>query len=282
MHTVSLKVNPTGLFDNQKLVPYQSDTVVIEIIAQGYQLLFNEITMARSLEIDLNKTLLKQAKHSDLLYITGHSLMARIVSQFPASTELLSIKPDTLFFRIEEISTIYVPLVADVVIDFKSDFNLLDSLTMKPDSVRIRGDINILETINEVKTRKLELKQVDRSFNYKINLINPYPGKIEISPKEISVSGKVTRFMEKAWTLPVVFTDSLNQFGSPTISQVEFRCQIPVDMSASVNQSMIKIIADRYETVGDFSYAVLKAQAPPFLKNIIIKPDTILLQDSVK
>jgi hypothetical protein len=118
-------------------------------------------------------------------------LLARIATQFPVSTELLNVKPDTLFFRVSDIEYRWVPVVPDISIDFQENHMLYDTLIIKPDSVRIKGDVRILDEIVAIPTRRIDLKQVHKPFSYSLNLINPNPGQISMDVKEVMVSGRV-------------------------------------------------------------------------------------------
>jgi hypothetical protein len=280
VHTVTFSVNLSGLFENQKLVPLQRDTVVVEIKAQGYQLLFNEVTMANILEIDLNKTLLRESSRPGILYISSQSLLARIATQFPVSTELLSIKPDTLFFRVEDIESRKVAVVPNLLLDFKLPFNLYDSVTISPDSVIIRGDQALVDAIPAIMTRRLDVKQIDKSFSFKLNLINPHPGQVDLFPKEVTITGKVTRFMEKTANVPVQLADSIFRQNIPNGNTVEVKFSLPVEENAAFNPGSLIVTATGLVKDGDNHYIRLEAKAPPFVKNIRLIPDRIPLDDN--
>lgn len=90
------------------MIPLQNDTIMIEIKAQGYQLLFNEISIARNRELMLSKNNLQKSNTPGLMFITSRSLLAGIASKFPTSAELLHIRPDTLFFRAAIVDTVMI------------------------------------------------------------------------------------------------------------------------------------------------------------------------------
>jgi hypothetical protein len=280
VHNIAFSVNLSGLFENQKLIPLQRDTVVLEIKAQGYQLLFNEVTMANTLEIDLNKAFLRQSTRPGILYISSQSLLARIATQLPVSTELLSIKPDTLFFRMEDIETRKIAVTPNLQLDFKNPFNLYDSVSITPDSVLIRGDQALVDAISSIMTRKLDVKQIEKSFSFRLNLINPYPGQLEIIPKEVIVTGKVSRFIEKTYNLPLTYTDSIFRQSIPSGKYVEIKCSIPLEENGTFNPSSLTAIATSVVREGDVHYLKIEAAAPPFVKNIRLNPDRIPLEEN--
>ena len=278
LHNIYFRVNLIGLYDNQRLIPLQDDFVLLEIKAQGYQLLFNEITMAKNLEIDLSKTLLKQSKNPDVVYISGQSLMTRISAQLPVSSELLSLKPDTLFFRVEDIVSVKVAVKANASLEFKSQYGLCDTINISPDSVLISGSKELVSSIGSISTRKLNLKQIDRSFNYRLNLINPFPDQLTLKPKEVVVTGKVTRFISHNVTLPVTFSETVLHAGKPDIEQVELRFLIPVEEKRTFSNDMISVTAGSLVETEESTHAVISVNAPPFVKSITVSPDRIIIQ----
>lgn len=278
LHNISFRVNLTGLYDNHKLIPLHDNIVILEIKAQGYQLLFNEITMAKNLEIDLSKTLLKQSNIPDVVYISGKSLMARISAQLPFSSELLTLKPDTLFFRVENIVSVKVPVIADAALTFKPHYGLFDTTTISPDSVIVTGSHDLVSSIESISTRKLRLKQIDSSFNYKLNLINPFPDQLTMKPKEVVITGKVTRFLSQDLTLPVTFSETVLQKGAPDTEQVELRFLIPVEKKTAFSSSTISVTSESFVETDEATYALISVNAPPFVKKITVSPDRIMLK----
>lgn len=277
VHTVTFRVNLSGMFENQRMIALQPDTVKLEIKAQGYQLLFNEVTIARSLEIDLSNTLLRPTSQPGILYISSQSLMARIATQFPVTTEMLSIKPDTLFFRVEDIETAWVKVHPDIVLDFKANHFLYDTILVKPDSILVKGSSALVAQTPFVSTRKLDLKQVDKSFSTKLNLVNPHPGQLELNPKEVTISGKVSKFVEKFWTLPLNMPDSLDIPATPALKLVEVHGFIPAEEGALFNPSSISVTIGKIIIEGNTRYGILQATAPLMVKQIRIHPERINL-----
>jgi hypothetical protein len=277
VHTVTFRVNLSGMFENQRMVALQPDTVKLEIKAQGYQLLFNEVTIARSLEIDLSNTLLRPTSQPGILYISSQSLMARIATQFPVTTEMLSIKPDTLFFRVEDIETAWVKVLPDVALDFKSHHFLFDTILVKPDSILVKGSSALLAQTTSVSTRKLDLKQVDKSFSTKLNLVNPHPGQLTLNPKEVTISGKVSKFVEKFWTVQLSVPDSLDIPAALPLKLVEVQGWIPAEESMLFNTSSITVTIGKVVIEGNIRYGILQATAPPMVKKIQIHPERINL-----
>lgn len=277
VHTITFSVKVSGQQDGQRLIALQSDTVVLELKAQGYQLLFNEISMARSLDIDLSKTLLRQSNRPDILYISSQSLLARIATQFPVSTELLNVKPDTLFFRVYETEERRVPVLPDIVMNFQENYMLYDTLQLDPDSVTIRGDAGSLTEIAGIYTRHLDLKQVNKPFTQTLNLLNPKPGIIEMDAREVVITGRVVPAVSKGFTLPVQFPDSLAP-APGTLKTVEVTCKMPVSELAGFNPNTIRVVVGELTREGGFWYGVLSAEAPAFVRQIKITPDRIPLE----
>lgn len=94
----NVKISDNG--NNGQLIPMQKNRVFFEIRAQGYQLLFNELAIARNRSLTVRRDKLKKSRQPGMFYITSRSLITSISSRFPSSSEFLNIRPDTLFFKI--------------------------------------------------------------------------------------------------------------------------------------------------------------------------------------
>ncbi len=276
VHTVMFRVNIHGLQSDQKIFPMQPDTVILELKAQGYQLLFNRITMAKGHEISLNQAFMNTYTQPGIIYVTSRSLLARISSQFPVTTELLSIKPDTLFYRIDNMVHRKVMVIPDLSISFKPGYNLTDTIRVVPDSVVIHGPKRLLQTIESVKTEPLVLRMVDQEVNRSIQLLNPFAEEIKLQPNSVLLKCDVTRFVEKTFFVPVVLTTHADQHGTPNTRMTEIRCMIPYELSASFDTDSLQVTTGKVVSDANGHYALLEVlRCPEYVKNIRLKPDRI-------
>lgn len=278
IRTLTFRVHISGIEKNEKFRSLQPDTILLDIKAQGYQLLFNEITRFRNLDVNISRTLLEPSTRNNVYSIPAQTLMTRMARRFPASTELLNVKPDTLFFRIESIISKKIPVKSEVAITPKKEYYLTNDLIIVPDSVTIKGESSIVDKISSISTKKTEIKQVDKNFSFKIDLVNPHPDKIAVSVNNVTISGELTRYLKRELIVPVHLPDSISIKGTPARNNVSISFIIPVNRLNSFNPGSVKAIAKKIVTENNNSYIEIEVLRPAYLQDIVVTPDKILFE----
>lgn len=275
IRSIVIEVKLTEVPENRRAVSLQSSKVAVEIRAQGYQLLFNEITMLKHLDLALSKTLLKPGKEKGVYFISTESMIARISSQLPVSTEILSMRPDTLFFRIDDIFREKVPIRPEVSMTIIPPWYLSDTFILTPDSVWITGTKDKIKQVTSVSTRPFSLSQPQPAFRYKLNLINPFPDHLVLQTKEVQLEGKMEKFSTQTWTLPVHFNDTVKIAGYPDYESITVSCRIPESKVSQFDPKTLALHGKKVvqEDGGLFVYPELTA--PGFVKGIKLTPSRI-------
>ncbi len=277
VHQVRFQVEITGTEPNVELVPLQKDTLTLELQALGYQLLFNELLVSRKLNIRLRNNLLTPLPHTtNVQFVASRSLLKSFTDHFPSSTQIIRIHPDTLFFRTDAIITRKVPVKPQIDLAFQNNHLLYDTVSLNPDSVLIRGKEHYVANIHHIATRDLALRNLDSSFSYQLNLINPRPGQLRISHREVNVSGVVTEYFDTTYLVPLQLADSL-LLENGVDGNVVIRCMIPVAKRDYFNPQRITISLGPTTYQQDRFVGLPLVEAPPFVKHIRIVPEKLIL-----
>jgi hypothetical protein len=263
---------------NIRLIPLQNDTLLLEVHAQGYQLLFNELALNRNLIIRVGRDLLIQGSQPGTGFITSKSLLSAIAAQFPASARITAIRPDTLFFRTEEMVSRKIKVEPDIRLGFLNGFLLFDTLTLEPDSVIVRGDKEFLRTLTEISTRRLELADLDKPFSYRLNLINPDPDRMTLSQQEATVKGDVVPFTSSIFTVPLLLPDSLIPRLINPAPEVEIHCLIPQEYRRIFRKEQIRVSVSVATEHDKLLKVVPVVEAPRYVKEIRVIPEMVTLE----
>ncbi len=275
VHAVSYQVSFNSLWSEQELTPLQPSVINLEIRTHGYQILFHQFARAGELTLDLDRAFLREARQPGIFFITAQSLIARISSQLPLSSTVLTVKPDTLFFSLAQTTSRKVAIRPDLSAEFRHGFDLHDTVQIKPDSVVISGNQKLVDQIQFIRTSSLSLPLSEGSFRYRASLVNPYPDKLSLETDGVEISGTISRFVEKSFFTQVITSDTVLSAGVLKHPTVEVKCQIPAEEAASFNPLTVEVIAAKLIKEGGILFAILDTRYPAFVKKVKLIPDRI-------
>jgi hypothetical protein len=98
-----------------------------------------------------------------------------------------------------------VPVIADLQIDFDTLYNYGNKVKISPSSLTLYGDSILLSSIDEVKTEKIVLNNLNKTINQKATIILPeeLEERIGISQKEVNLDINVDKFTELNLDVPI-------------------------------------------------------------------------------
>ena len=171
----------------------------LEIKAPGFMLLKYKF-IKRKILLNLKNI----AKTKSDYYILPNKQISFLNSQFSNEIEILSVIRDTIFIEIGNSISKKVPVIPRLDIQYKAGYNLVEKLIMIPDSVIVSGSKKLIDSITEISTRPLKLNDVYKDIALNLLLNSPYKsGQIKMSAKKVKVSGKVDKFTEGTFNIPV-------------------------------------------------------------------------------
>jgi hypothetical protein len=172
----------------------------------------------------------------------------------------LHINPDTLFFQFIDKGFKKVPVEVHSYLDFEKEFDLRDSLIIRPDSIEISGPIEKLKGIERIETQALIAQKLNKSGTYSLR----------IKPPEIAVTVNVDRFTEARMTLPV--HDSKGRTTDPRIVTLVF--QVAFSHYDKISSADFEISTDSLGSVGGKQRLIVK-RAPYYAKKMSILPSMV-------
>lgn len=198
--TIRFHVTYKNVPEQYSISPKRDSIINVKVNAYGFNLLWHNF-FRHALTVDFDH----EVKMNGTKYIWDTSNgLSKINAQLGSSLDVLSIQPDSLVFPFEimTVKTVPVKLVSDIT--YASGYDILDSLKIKPDSVKVIGPKNLVEKISKIKTQELKLKDVTDSFDTQVELELDKPSKsIKLSKTEVRVFGTVEKFTEGSFEVPV-------------------------------------------------------------------------------
>ena len=130
-------------------------------------------------------------------------------SQFSNEIEIMSVLRDTIYIEIGNSISKKVPVIANLDITYKAGYNLVEKLNISPDSVIISGSKKLVDSIKGIATSSLKLNNVFDDIEVELVLKAPYKaGQIKMSFNQVNVIGKVDKFTEGTFKIPVTIINT--------------------------------------------------------------------------
>lgn len=110
----------------------------------------------------------------------------------------VSINQDTVFVHAIVVKTKTVPIVLDIP-SSENDELKLSGYTIDPPEVVIKGKANVIDSIKEIKTEKVELLQLVENPNLKVKLVMPTG--VETQTPEITLKSSMEKVISKEFNI---------------------------------------------------------------------------------
>ena len=173
------------------------------------------------IKIDFSKDVLKR----DSSFIWTRSLSYLKNTQFDSQVQLIEMTPDTLYFKFDVNEVKKVPIKVNSDIKFSLGFDLEGPLVSNPDSITIVGPKAIVDSIDQIPTQDIALKDVKTNIDQEVVLELPNDDNLKFSHRSVKVLATVGKFTEGTVKVPVNLVnvpDSLNIKYFPKVVVVSY------------------------------------------------------------
>jgi len=250
------------------------NSLLLEIKTHGFNFLKYQIN-PKNLKINLAH--LQHFKENTYIYLPNNYLR-EFQSQLSQKVEVLSVGVDTLFFKLTTDAVKKVKIKPNLKVSFKMGYNYIKPIKIEPDSVTIEGPKAWLDSINEVATDEIILKDLSKSNTQKIALKKSENSKLKYNISSVTLNVYVDKFTE---TSLVTGFDVINVPPTYTITTIPKELTIKYQVSLSnfnkVTPSLFKIVCN-YAISSKDSLPYLIPQIvdkPSYVKGVVITPKRI-------
>lgn len=204
-YTTSLvfPVKYTHLPPEIKLVSHPPEQLTLKVQGNGFKLLQHKLNWQfDSFPVRVNQ--LEKKYHSDdssYLKIPSTNLHSIINNRLAPQITVLAISPDTLHFYFSEVHHKRVPIKPHLKVDFKRQYMKTSDVELTPDTITIKGPKQIIDTIQTLHTKTIQLSNVDQSKHYTAELKTIQ--QVQYSTRKVDLYLPVQRFTEAEITVPV-------------------------------------------------------------------------------
>ncbi len=226
----------------------------LNVRAFGFSLMrMKANTLFGSYKIDLDKLRKTSYKNGVLRYnLSISAIRNEFEGQLGAGIAVNSIFPEEVDFKVKSMRVKKVPVRSNLKVEMQSGYMIAEDATIKPDSVSVRGDKELIDTLQAIYTEDFPLDKVSESFQKKLDL--EYPSeKVELSEKYVTISYKIKEYIDevrKVEIRPLNFPDSLQVVLQP--QTVELRYRTYAEAKRTLKEEDFLLVVD-YNNLNDFS-----------------------------
>lgn len=265
---IQVSVSYKNLPEDKVLTRNLENTLYLTIKGAGSDLVKQMRFIKKSVVLDY-------AKYINTQRVSSATLFTQIEEQL-SKLEVRDIKPDTLYFYLENKAQKKVPIKFEHNISTSTHFKLKNNLAITPDSVLVIGPKSVLDTLKNWKTEELVKRDVSQNFDGSIPLIPPNQTGLTIAPEQVNYFGEVEEFTEKRLLLPVL-TKNLAKDQSVVLypKNVQLQFQVGTSEFEVLDKDYFKIVADfstiDINTAQEIPLKVI--EQPTGIRNLRVSPE---------
>jgi len=134
-------------------------------------------------------------------YVSTSTLIPNLKNELRSECQIISIRPDTLFFSFDRMESRIVPVISGIEVVTARQYFVKGNIIFDPDSIRISGPSRLLDTIKFIRTKYKKLTGVNQTIRKNISL--EIPDKIASSVRKVTMTIPSEQYTEAEITVPV-------------------------------------------------------------------------------
>ena len=236
--TMSVPVIAVCNIDGHAGVSSNSSVIAARCRTSGFSLLKNRRRATRPAVQIRFATSDMRHKEGDIFFITSSELASYVSEIFGEGVSLEAFLSDNVQFRFPFENNRKVPVHPMKIVSFKEQYMAVGEMRLSPDSVIIYGEPFVLENIDRVFTKTIELENLHSSAHgvVRIEEING----VRMSDTEVKYSLDVSRYVEISSEAVISLRNvpaGRHVSVYPSVARVVYKCAFPVsnDPSADVH-----------------------------------------------
>ncbi len=272
---VDIPVRYVGLPKNIRLIGDVPRKVEVKVQDKGSTLMYYIKQNAVPLTFNLDKTI---ADEEGCIIITQQELFNNVTKYVRPTTTVFDIFPDSIALEYTKLMMKEVPVRLDTSVSLESQYMYSKKVKISPATVKVYGSKSTLASINEVVTDKIELKNLKKTTQKRVNLVNLNPQKIRYSQQEVKVDFFVEKFTERKVELPITIINNKKREKIKLFpSSLKVSYNVGLEHYKDIKKSDLQLIFDVSEAKASQSrfYTPRLVVNSPFISNINTSPTRI-------
>ena len=219
-------------------------------------------------------------KQGDSYYLLPNQQLGYLNSQLAGDVKIVNVLIDTVYVELGNNKSKKVPVIPSIDIKFKLGYNLINKVTITPDSIVITGPQKIVDSIKEVTTTEFKIENVYKNIKKELDLVLPLSSKkLSTSSKSIRINVEVDKFTEGRFKIPVTVINEPEGIKMNTFpKQIEVIYQVGLSNFSKITKNSFSIVYDynQYKRDSLIKYLLpLIKQQSEFVSSLKINPREI-------
>lgn len=226
-----------------------------------------------TMTVDISKTKLVEG---NLVYLLAENL-EDIRTQLEIDFEKSEFLKDKLTIHFQQRKEKTVPVFPNIKTEFAVGYAAVEDVLLEPDSITVSGPDNILDTLNQLATQQLTLKDVKSDLSGKIYIDTSKLQKITVYQNEVQYSLDVEKFTEGRVVIPVEITNVPQNLDVVIFPKdVILFYQVNLKDFNKINAADFRVVCDFMEVEKNQDFLIPKiVQQPPMVTNLRLNENKI-------
>ena len=254
------------------LTPENPKTVKLRMEKNGFRLAWKSL-FPPTLKIDVSEAV---PANGELLYVIDENRQD-IASQLNIDFEDSRFVKDAIAIEYQQMKQKLVPIISMMEVEFAPGYSAAEGLLFDADSVRVSGPDALLDTLTELHTKPLKLKNVKDDLSGEVQIDTTGYKNLVLYTPTVGYSVDVEKFTEGKVTVPIELINvprGLNVVIFPKETTLFY--QVNLKNYNKVSASDFRVVADFSQVEGTQDFLIPKVvQKPEFTSNVRINEKKI-------
>ncbi len=268
-HNMSVPVEYINMPEGKGLIAPLPETLEIEVNAKGSDLFQNSFGFGdHKLVLDYQRDINQEVMPSSTL---SNTIVRKLGIQ-----QVTDIRPDTLFFLLDDFAEKKVPVILKQEIGYNTLFEPKGKPKIEPDSITISGSATAVDTLQSWPSLPVIALDAKANLSGTIELQQPQVFNLQLSQNSVNYNIEVEEFTEKTLEIPinpVNLPEATSVIIYPKTAKVSFR--VSFSDFKEVEAGMFTAVADfaDVDLGSNQPVRVVLAKKAYKVSNIRIKPE---------
>jgi hypothetical protein len=243
--SINLNVHYINQPKDKKIFINDNQKLTLTIKSSGFGLLKN--TFKKNVDIDLSQANITNKK----AIVNLKEQIAQLQEQLGEQIQIIHIQPEKLAFDFGKLNSKKVKVIPNLSLSYKSGYYLTKPVKITPDSIKISGPKEIIDTIQHIYTQELNLKELQDNFSEDLKISKQQNKNIKYNTDKVHITGIVEKNTEGEINLPfqVINTNGANI--KTFENKVKAKYKVSLKNYDKVKASDFQVICDYAKTKKD-------------------------------
>ncbi len=263
--TISIPLSYKNIPLDKSISKNNPEEIRVQVNDKGYAYLYYNL-----FQPNLNIDLAKAEEINDQLVFFIDSHRSEIEDQLNLNFKNYDFLQDNIVIDFQRKEEKKIPVVSQIKLNYAAGYSAEQVVKLSPDSVTVSGPVNILDTLQEVKTVPLEMKNISNDISGEVQLETKNTAMLNFYRDKVHYEQKVEKFTEGKVQIRVE-TRNVPEGVNVAIFPKEVLVYYQVNLQdyEKVNASDFKVVVDfnNLHNGADFLIAQIE-EKPGFLNNL--------------